>query len=287
MRVLVAKDDAAGYWRFPWLRYKGGCSLVWKPPIVAAGLLLSHPDLRLPFIQPAKDATAEVYYPLESDGALSREFAGLHDPDGALAFASQFGLLGLEDVPRYRGHRKELDANGEDVNDWLSEAARVGELYEVWDLVSSANETGLQKLITWTPQGTPVVVPKAGRPPQGRDGPARAQLKLEQVVLMAKRFIVKRVNQEMIGMASPTLLLDNWGNVRVHNTPTSLLAALWLEFLEFASGARRQIVCDICGRWMDVTQHRKDKRVHSSCLEREKKARYRERKKGNGSKKTR
>lgn len=291
MRILVARDDTASYWRFPWLRYTGGCSLVWKPPIVHATLLLRNPDLLLPFIQVpegASAATAEVFYPLEAENAPSRQFAGIRDLDGALAFANRFGLLGLEGVPRYRGHCDELDANGESVNNWLSEAARLRDLYEVWDLISAEDEPGLRKLITWTPEDKPraILVPKAGRPPQGRNRPGLGELKLGQVLWMAKRFVVERFNQEMIGMASPTLLLDKWGNVRVHNTPTSLLAALWLEFLEVASGARRQTTCEVCRKWMDVTGHRNDKRMHPTCLERVKKARYRERKRRDGSKKT-
>jgi hypothetical protein len=237
-----------------------------------------------------------VYYPLEDESAISRQFAALQDPDDVLAFANQFGLLGLEDVPRYRRQYDEIHKNGEMVSDWLGEAYELRDMYEVWDAVVDADANTLRGLFVWggmappdfrwTPKCVPVLVPKAGRKRVNQDRFPAIRLEREELLRKSRMFIAERFNRKMNGMASPTLLLDLKGGLHPHSQPASLLGALWLEFGRVASGVSRQIICKICKRWMDVTQHRKDKRVHASCLEREKKAHYRERKARNGSKET-
>lgn len=79
----------------------------------------------------------------------------------------------------------------------------------------------------------------------------------------------------MTQMASPMLLLDAKGDLRPYNSAASLLGALWLEFGQVASGVRKQIPCESCGQWMDVTNNRSHKRKHANCSLREKMARYR------------
>jgi hypothetical protein len=277
MRVLITKQaGATDYWRFPWLRCEDRCLLEWKP-----ALAQEDRDLVMRFVK-APRGSWYTYYPLETEAALSRQFAAVQDADGVMAFANQYGLLGLEGVPRYRRQYDEINKIGERVDDWLGEADELRDIYEVWDAVADADAVPdsdantLRALFvwggmappdfSWTPNCVPALVPKAGRKRVNQDRFPAIRLELEELLRKSRLFIAERFNRKMNGMASPTLLLDLKGGLHPHSQPASLLGALWLEFGHVASGERRQIICEICKRWMDVTQHRKDKRVHTSCL---------------------
>jgi hypothetical protein len=286
MRLLTTKNTGAtDYWHFPWFRYPGECKLEWKAPIFMASLLRENPGLKMPFIR-RPEMQPEIYYPLEINPGISREFSELKDLDGACAFANKFGVLGLESVPRYAGCLEELHTNGENVNDWRSEATQLKQVYEVWDLAACDGASdrksvieavrGLREIVTLNEQGCPILLPKAGHLKEPR-GSRSSVGSLKQNVLfgLAKQFIAERFNHRMVQMASPALLLDAKGNLRPYNVPASLLAALWLEFGQLASGVKKQKLCESCGRWMDVTGCRSDKRKHRNCIHRETMARYR------------
>jgi hypothetical protein len=280
MHVLLNKNvGATDYWRFPWLRFKGGYSVTWRPPIFQAALLRKQPDLKFPFIQTPDKPGPEVYYPLEEAPGISRQFLAVRNVDDALAFANDYGLMGLDAVPRYSGHRAELDQNGENLNDWFLEATELGQAYEVWDLIAG-DVGGLREIVVGTAQGMPVIWPKTGRRGRSFRTPHWVQpapgLKPEEVLALAKGFIAERYNRKMMQMASPMLLLDAKGAFHSYNRPSSLLGALWLEFGEIASGSRKQVLCESCGQWMDVTDNRSHKRKHDRCVLREKMARLRQ-----------
>ncbi len=293
MHVLLRKNaGATDYWRFPWLRRKGRYSAEWKPPILHAALLERYPDLKYPFLRAPELAPEEVYYPLEETPGISRQFAELQTVDEVLAFANTYGLLGLEGVPRYRGHQYEIDANGENIKDWLLEANEIKQTYEVWDLMAEGVQS-LRQIIVANEQGAPFILPKSfsehspGKPSFAQK--RALHLKPERVLSLGRDFILDRYNQKMIQMASPMLLVDSKGAFHSYNRPSSLLGAFWLEFGEIVSRTRRQILCESCGKYMDVTENRRHKRKHDRCVLREKMARYRSAKRGliNGKTETR
>ena len=294
MRISITKETGAtDYWRFPWERFEDRCALTSK-----LALAQEDRDFVMLFIK-APRGSWHTYYPLETEAALSRQFAAVQDADGVMAFANQYGLLGLEGVPRYRRKYDEIHKFGERVDDWLDEADQLRDIYEVWGAVCAAEQGDERKLrglfmwggmtrpdYKWTQNCVPVLIRKSARRMLNQDRFPAIRLKREELLRKSRLFIAATFNRKMNGMASPTLLLDLKDGLHPHSQPASLLGALWLEFGQVASGERRQIICEICKRWMDVTQHRKDKRVHTSCLERKKKADYRGRKAQNGSKKT-
>jgi hypothetical protein len=223
-----------------------------------------------------------VYYPLEVESGISRRFASLSDPEGVLTFANAYGLLGFEEVRQLQAYREEVDKNGERVGEWLMKAQQLRRLFEVWDLVQAGNERKLRRIIQWSPHGV------SARFPEIKPGHVIADAvrntawidrwKPGDVIGPAKLFLVDQFNQNMGQMASPILLLDAKGTLRPYNSPTSLLSAMWLEFGQVASGVRKQILCESCGQWMDVTNNRSHKRKHANCSLREKMARYRHKK---------
>jgi hypothetical protein len=68
------------------------------------------------------------------DPALFRRFADVADSAGALAFANQFGQLGLTiENPPYLAEPLAL---------WLQESARLRHVVEVWDMAASISGFG-------------------------------------------------------------------------------------------------------------------------------------------------
>jgi hypothetical protein len=47
--------------------------------------------------------------------------------------------------------------------------------------------------------------------------------------------------------------------------PTSLLSALWYQFLLLVRGDVKLRRCDVCGKWEDMKTHRDNWRRHKSC----------------------
>jgi hypothetical protein len=280
MRVLITQNiGATDYWRFPWLRYRGHYAIEMMPPIFGAAVLETIPNLTQFVREQPRMAEPEVYYPLEDEPGISRLFAKLTDSDGVLAFANAYGLLGFEEVSRLRAYQEELDERGERVWDWLHQARQLRRLYEVWNLVESGNEKELRRIIQWSSHGVSAILPEI----KGHviaDGLRNTawlyRWKPRDVFGPARLYMVDQFNQNMRNMASPMLLLDAKGALRPYNSPSSLLAAMWLEFGQVASGVRKQIACESCGQWMDVTNNRSHKRKHDRCSLREKMARYRQ-----------
>jgi hypothetical protein len=279
MYVKTTTDrGATDYWRFQWLRHKGRYEIVWKPPIFAADLLVRYPDLKFPFLNLTASAPPEVYCPLEDAPGISREFARLQNVDSVLQFANTYGLLGLEEVRRMHAHKKEIEKAGENVNLWIEEAAKLARQYSVWDLVNSDATGELRKIIRWHGRNAVTVrFPDTEQviADQLRNASWVKKWKPGEVIGPAKLYLIEQFNQNMLNMASPMLLLNAKEQMRPHNSPSSLLGAIWLEFGQIASGARRHVSCESCGKVMDVTGLRSDKRKHSNCVLREKMARYR------------
>lgn len=280
---MTRSSGATDYWRFPWLRYRNQYVLEMRPPIVLAALLQDYPNLRFQFVRARREAlTPEVYFPLEGQDSISRQFSRLSDPDGVLAFANDYGLLGFEEVPRLQRFREEVEENGECVNEWLWEAEKLKRLYDVWDFVEVGNEKGLREIIRWSDGGVSAIFGEAQIAIADRSRNNTSWIhkwKSGDVFGPARLFLVDQFNLNAVQMASPMLLLDASGALRPYNAPASLLAALWLEFGQVASGVRKQKLCESCGRWMDVTNNSSHKRKHDRCSLREKMARYRQRKK--------
>lgn len=269
MRVRMTRNTGAtDYWRFPWSRCGGGYELrrrerddLWPVPVI----YLSWPQ--------NYSGPTDVYFPLEEAPGISREFAAIRTQDECLEFAGKYGLLGL--VSR---SAEELDMYGEPVSNWLTEARSLRRVYEVWDLIAAGDERQLRAIVRWLDQSAVTACFPEGKTciaDQARNTSWLATWKTGETLGPAKLFIVNAYNRAMDQMASPMLLLNAKGELRPYNAPSSLLGALWLEFGQIVTGARRQIPCESCGKLMDVTENRKHKRKHSVCAHREKMARYR------------
>src|ERR1035437_3045864 len=245
MRVKLTTDrGATDYKRFAQTRCKERYEIVGAPPIARAGLLELYPHLKLPFLKPLASTAdlQEVYYPLEDAPGISRKFAQLRTVEDVLQFANTYGLLGLEEVRRFEGHREEILKVGEGVNLWLGEAAQFARLYSVWDSVNSrcswhparaatncrgcasVSERELRKIIKWQrPNFVTVRFPDAEHviASNAQNTSWFGKWKVGEVLGPAKLYLIEQYNTNMFGSASPILLLNAKGEMRPHISTTS------------------------------------------------------------------
>jgi hypothetical protein len=261
MRVLQSRDEAPrNYWRFPWVKWKSGVTTELKPLHDIAGRPVRDRkgnQIFDPHLRPKDERTVEVYYPLEQNPGISREFSLLRTLADVQQFANRYGQLGYERRP---------GEIGENVRWWISDASLLRQLFDLWDLVKARDVHKLRRIVQSSGDGSPWWTDKAWlktlKPP-------------DDLIGAAKLYIVDTYNRRMHRMASPALLIDSLGNLRAHSVPVSLLGAIWLEFGEIVTGVRRLIQCELCSRMMDVTENRKHKRVHDECSKRFRMARWR------------
>ncbi len=270
MRVFESSNSGpAGYWRFLWPRQK---SYELRQIETAKGWM--------EVIGSIDDNTAILYYPLDESPGISRGFSEIRTSDDALAFANKYGLLGLELVVgspepeataiaiSHGWKPAQVHVGEESLSLWLYHAARLRYMYLLWDAIDSNDTRGLSTAIRYWPDAIQNEEVRATAFPPDR-------WKKGELIRFGKLRLLEIFNHVLDGMASPTLLMDAAGDLRPYTAPTSLLAAIWLEFGEVVCGVRKQIVCESCGKVMDVTGNRSHKRKHDACSLREKMARYR------------
>jgi hypothetical protein len=268
MRVnLTTSTGATDYWRFAWTKQK---THEIRQERTARDRVIE--------VVCSGKGPSEIYYPLEDSPAISRKFSGARTSDDVISFANDYGLLGLSSM---RG-QIESEMNMEPVCEWLFRAEQLRRMYFVWDLFDSSNKKELTKVIKWSKDSDSVRAEFSKRViyPIANWHENRSWLsrwKPGDVLGPAKLLMVQEFNNRMERMASPLLLIDAFGEIKPYNSPSNLLAAMWLEFGQIISGARKQTTCESCGKWMDITENRSHKRKHAKCALREKMARYRNR----------
>ena len=222
------------------------------------------------------DRTARSYQPLVDATGLFRTFAAVKPTkNGVLAFASEYGLLG---IPPY------LDPDPREVPDSLAGEQVVGEWLsawiahilvikdavevEVWDLVAKKDERGLKKLqrsrkLFTEPTAHRGAEPAAVEPQHDADTsdgfayrrdyfqPPKSASLLEE----AWGFVMDAINQHLVKTGvEMTMRWDrDERNARFYVAPTSLLAAMWVQFTEAVSEQKTYERCRQCGTPFEVS----------------------------------
>jgi hypothetical protein len=276
------------YWRFPWIRWKSGVEL--QP--VRYSFRGGNKVFEALILLPKDESTAEVYYPLEEHRGIWHEFSKLKEIADAKTFADQYGMLEggpafprdmyLDLIPRevlrIQWPENRSIQSGEFAKSWLNFALEIREVWEIWQALEARNIRQLRKIITWN-NGSVAARSSGGRCIPIADRSTNPiwldRWRPGDLFGPAKLYIADRYNQRMERMASPAILLDSTGAFSSHSVPVSLLSAIWLELGEVITNLRRQIRCEICGRMMDVTDNRSNKRVHEECSKSRRMKKYR------------
>ena len=217
---------------------------------------------------------ARSYQPLTDATGLFRTFASAKPTKaGVLAFANEYGLLGTE---RYLDPdpREVPDALatepvvGERLSDWIAHLLVMKDAVEVWDLVATKNEAGLKKL-----QRSRKLFTEAS----GHRLAERAAVERQHDEYTSDGFELRHSYYR--SPKSGSLLQDAWDFVidtadqhleetgvqmtmtrgstqhtaRFSIAPSSLLAAMWVQFAEAVSEQKTYERCRQCGTPFEVS----------------------------------
>ena len=174
----------------------------------------------------------------------------------------------------------------ESVHLLLGEVFALNEVWNLWTAIKERNVKALVQMIG--PKGRLRKKAFGPRPPfryLPEDFRALEGRVITDALAIAKEYLVQALNSHLEPPISATLVrVDSNGNLKLHNRPVNLRAALWLQFAELVAGARNVRPCEICGDLMDVTDNTIRKKVHDRCSQKLSMQRYR--RKINGEKET-
>jgi hypothetical protein len=280
------------YWKFDWMRWAPGCIQLEN---------LSFRDRSWPversivgqFLVLREEKGSSLYHPTVECPALCREFGSIRTVNDALGFANKYGLIEGGDVNHEFGsayyRRKIIEGASvcECAARWLSESGRMRTVLAFIDLLQPGYERELELNVRWVSSADRTQVlfrNESGdwsRMPISYDFVESRELKKGDVARAARMFVVQQINRGLLGNVSAMVLLNRDGSIQPFAAPDSLLAAMWLQAGELATGVRIKNICSICGGVLELTnKNRKHKRVHDSCSLRERVRRYREKKSG-------
>jgi hypothetical protein len=202
-----------------------------------------------------------------------------------LKFANKYGSLGRPvGLIDPRVHTPQMMFQGEHLDLWHRELARMAQLVEIWDLTKDPGGAGkLGQIVKWR-ESPPGVYLNWGREPEsprifpdGRlrdvrtdepeeyhliatDGEPGIEESLlrgwrfgEDVVAPARYYVHRQVNRAMAGHVSPAVLPFLKGEFVLW--PDDLLSALYVSFaLELSGQSPAPRVCGYCGRFFHPTR---------------------------------
>jgi len=207
---------------------------------------------------------ATRYWPFSEFSALFREFANTTPtPEGILAFANKYGLLGLP--PRLvfapDGPPKTFArVNCELLEDWVRQIQAMRDATTLWDKIRTDQKADLAKVLCWQesheekPAGwyyRAQLIPGVPDPCTPGD-----------IVTPALCLLRNRINDFLVTTVSPMMQFESpRRELALRLLPRDLLAALWLQLAWAVSGNRDYHVCKKCGRWFEVSKRQLDHRT--------------------------
>lgn len=234
--------------------------------------------------------------PLEQHPELFADFSLLQSPEEILAFATRYGWLGLSSYEQVPSR-----SMGESLGAWTRhiEELRLG--LRIAELVQEQDQRALRAFIQWGDGQHEGIVRLCCRhesgkvigcsnmnfleiPDNGRQqiiisresGQKRLSVwKRGESVGPAKLFLAQLIDRHLYKQISPRFVLDRNDSFRPYYYPSSLIAAMWLQFYRFLVGETKFRKCEICLKRMDVTENRSNKKVHNRCSTRLRMQRYR------------
>ena len=238
-----------------------------------------------------------TYSPLKQFPSLFRTFSDLaiSEREALLDFANKYGLLGVYggflnvSHPSEPGHQ--VSAGAETYRDWAKAINAMKEAVRLWDYLREDDRLGLGKYIRWNPgetnsDGQVTILPNWGYdshpdlPRKEIPFPSRRFTgviadELERIGLnpqdlrAAAQLLVQRwINSQLEGNTAPRLLYHTeLGEMVLQIVPSTLLAAMWLQFAQAIAANKVYRTCRECGNWFEVptaTDGRSERRVFCS-----------------------
>jgi hypothetical protein len=262
--------------QFPWQVAEGGYSWVESSPIT---------DRRQgcrPFLTHGRSIGAGgfrvmQYQPLSAFSGLFRIFAETEPSrDGIKAFADRFGPLGgeiakqipLYDQPSAKGASL---GTGEPLAAWSDEILMMRFAINLWEAARDGDVGRLERVISWTEDGSGVQILSHPELPKGQlpEAPARVERAWiagthlgdgvlgrfvpGDLVKPALHYVQSTINKKLEGRASPRLLWDSSRErLGLYIVPAGLIGALWLQFARAVERDSQFRQCAECGIWFEL-----------------------------------
>ena len=235
----------------------------------------------------------DTYEPLKEESALFKTFAGLEDTEEAFAtFARQYGRLqrphlfmsfGDQVIAAYSADRIEGFAGSFD--EWSGSRQLFSRAVRLWEGLRAgrSNELLLADYQTRKVGDSLLVYSKVDAPPPGVS-PELELLGLELLEFMGRepllvapanatereiaQALLRRQIARMLVAQDVSLSLAATGQpygagLRLTFGVYTLEAAMWLQLALAIDGNREYQICEVCGKWWDVTDARSHKKVCS------------------------
>ena len=224
------------------------------------------------------DSWITRYPPLITQTGLFKEFASLHpaSEEEIVKFAGKYGWLGGPmQVPVFRFKPGESriplpsinpmrQLVGERTTAWEADVATMEHLIRLWDAATKGDQATLAEFLTWDANGDGVrYVGILGHTMIATINYREkffSNLNAGELVRPTLDFVRTRVNKllENRGITNRLLWDPNYRRQRVHIVPTSLVAALWLQFAKAIEGDKEYRQCEQCNRWFEVAAEKRE-----------------------------
>jgi hypothetical protein len=219
----------------------------------------AKPELQLMLVEHAPYGVSRRvrrHRTLREETALFREFAKVDlTPEGVIAFANRYGALGGE--LRYPVTLSSPGANeqqgipgeaGEALAAWYTEISAVRRLLPLYYPDRKPEiifETDTERITARWPDGWEMVVFRATEP----DTYERLKDKPTEIM---RHYLKTQINRKLSEYRSAGRLLEYNGALRLFIVPSSLIAAIWLQFALAIDGDRKYRSCKNCKKWFEL-----------------------------------
>jgi hypothetical protein len=213
--------------------------------------------------------------------------------ESTLAFAARFGVLGLS-----RQHFHSMECSnifGESSGDWGFEITEFQSCFKAWQAAEDRDLKALKEMLT---VDSPTAADDKLWMQVKKDLPKAARSRVMDTI---NRYLAPRTtltsppkgcfkescNKSALPSRAPRYVAyqlrpveksgKGKGKIEGHLSSSCLLVTAWLQFADMVSGQRRIRPCEICSRWMDVSEQARprSKRMHDNCSLAERMRRYR------------
>lgn len=195
--------------------------------------------------------------------ALVRLDAG--DPDAVAAFASAWGLLGVESVSIVgRTGATPWIRPAERLDAWSAAVGELRDVFELWAAVATRNRATLREHLDVSAEnavytGTAGTYSFPTRLPAGGSRTVservRPFLVRGDLVQVGRLLVQALINVRLLDLVTVQLVSDaTAGSLSLRQMPKSLLALAWLRLAEAAAGSRSPRRCPRCMTWFLISE---------------------------------
>jgi hypothetical protein len=193
------------------------------------------------------------YRPLEESGLFLHFVEIDATPEGILAFANDYGLLGGSVTKKVRSAlgSDRRTASGERLKDWTAEIDNMRQLIGLWRAAAVGDVELIKQYLPKT-IGTGCLDPQTFEDLMLRQSMrAFTPGSLNQLKEAADLTLKTALERKMRGRLS--LVFSSATRDGLIPQPDSLLGALWLQFGAAVAQAKQFRQCETCGKWFEVS----------------------------------